>query len=439
MIDSIVNKLYPKSEISILIVEDSKTQATILEHLLESAGYRVIVRYNGKDALNAVVLENPTLVLTDIVMPEMNGYELCRAIKDNPKTSAIPVILVTQLYDPQDVIAGLECGADNFIIKPYENDYLLSRIEVIFANRFLQLNESMNVGIEVFFAGKKHHITSNRLQILNILLSTYEIAIQKNNELFEARDSLATANDQLSEANSFLLQANEDLNREITERRRVEAALSQANKKLNLLSSITRHDMKNILMAIRGYNEIAMQDSTDEIFQEYLLKEKDLFARLANQLEFTRLYDELGTYGAIWKPLREITDIVFPESNRIPVTVTDEVKQYEIFTDPLIEKVFYNLFENSVRHGGKVTSISVTASRTDAGLRILIQDNGSGISDEDKEQIFTRGFGKNTGLGLFLVREILSITGISIVETGHQGEGACFELLVPPENFRKAG
>jgi DNA-binding response OmpR family regulator len=436
MFEGGMKKIHPQNEICILVVEDSKTQATILHHLLESAGYRVDLAYNGKEALELLSHRNPTLVLTDIVMPEMDGYELCRAIKSNAETSTIPVILVTQLYDPQDVIAGLECGADNFIIKPYDNQYLLSRIEVILANRLLAQNETMNLGIEVYFAGRKHYITSNRLQILNILLSTYEIAIQKNNELFEARDNLAKLNDQLSEANSFLLQANTDLNREIAERRRVETVLSQTNKKLNLLSSITRHDMKNTLLTLFGYNEIAMMDLSDPRFQEYLLREKELMGRLSNQLEFTRLYDELGTTGAIWKPLRDIRGIIFPNSASVSVLLHEETEKYEIFTDPLIDKVFYNLFENSVRHGGQVTRISVTATESDTGLHILIQDNGSGISEADKKRIFDRGYGKNTGLGLFLVREILSITGISIQENGKEGEGACFELLVPADYYR---
>lgn len=433
--DGLTRKM-SRSEVSILVVEDSKTQATILKHLLESAGYRAEVASNGREALEMLHHHIPTLVLTDIVMPEMNGYELCQEIKSNPSTGSIPVILVTQLYDPQDVIAGLESGADNFIIKPYENEYLLSRIEVILANRLLQMNEPMNVGIEVYFAGKKHYITSNRLQILNILLSTYEIAIQKNNELFEAKDSLAKLNDQLSEANSFLLQANNELNREIAERRRVETALSQTNKKLNLLSSITRHDMRNTLMSILGYNELARISSSDQGFSDYLTKERDLLGKLTNQLEFTRLYDELGTAGAIWKSLRDIRQISFPQSDQIPVDISPETDKYQIFTDPLIEKVFYNLFENSVRHGGHVTRIRVMVEDTDNGLHILIMDDGTGISFEDKERIFDRGYGKNTGLGLFLVREILSITGITIHETGQEGVGACFELVIPHDFYR---
>ncbi|WP_319580868.1 response regulator [uncultured Methanospirillum sp.] len=426
----------PHSDVSILIVEDSKTQATMLQHLLESAGYLALVANNGEEALQILAGQRPSLILTDIVMPGMSGYDLCLAIKSDPRTSSIPVILVTQLYDPQDVIQGLECGADNFIIKPYENQYLLSRIEIIIANRFLQQSETMNIGIEVYFAGKRHFITSNRLQILNILLSTYEIAIQKNNELAETKDRLAAQIEQLSETNDTLQKANDDLSYEITERKRIEGALSQANSKLNLLSSITRHDMKNILMAIRGYHDLSIIGNPDPAFKTYLDKETDLFAKLANQIEFTKLYEELGTYGAVWTPLSMVKGIVFPKSQAIDLTITPEALKYEIFADPLIEKVFYNLFENSVRHGGGVTCISLSAEPDGDNLRVCVNDNGSGVTDEEKEQIFMRGYGKNTGLGLFLVREILSITDISITEIGREGEGACFELIIPTDAFR---
>ncbi|WP_181391578.1 hybrid sensor histidine kinase/response regulator [Methanospirillum lacunae] len=426
----------PHSEISILIVEDSKTQASILQHLLESAGYLAIVANSGEEALEVLASQRPSIILTDIVMPGISGYELCKKLKKDPNTSSIPVILVTQLYDPQDVIQGLECGADNFIIKPYENQYLLSRIEIIIANRYLQQSETMNIGIEVYFAGKRHFITSNRLQILNILLSTYEIAIQKNSELVETKDRLAALIDQLSETNEILQKANDDLNHEISERKRIEEALSQANTKLNLLSSITRHDMKNILMAILGYHDLAELDSKDPAFKKYLIKETDLFSKLANQIEFTKLYEELGTYGAVWKPLSIVKSITFPRSQEIELSISSEASRYEIFADPLIEKVFYNLFENSVRHGGNVSCISISAKTDENALHVFIKDNGSGISDSEKKQIFKRGFGKNTGLGLFLVREILSITHISISEIGIEGEGVCFELIIPPDSYR---
>jgi signal transduction histidine kinase len=111
----------------------------------------------------------------------------------------------------------------------------------------------------------------------------------------------------------------------------------------------------------------------------------------------------------------------------------------EVFADPLFEKVFYNLIDNSLHYGGdNLTTIRINASERSDDLRIIFEDNGNGISGEDKKQLFTKGFGKNTGLGLFLAREILSITGITIQETGEPGEGARFEIAVPKEAYRIA-
>jgi PleD family two-component response regulator len=137
-------------EIEILIVEDSPTQAERLRRLIQSRSYRARVASNGKMALAAVRESRPHLVLSDIVMPEMNGYELCRAIKSDPALREIPVILVTSLNDPKDIIRGIECGADNFIRKPYAEDYLLTRIDQILLNQELRKDANVEVGIGLY-------------------------------------------------------------------------------------------------------------------------------------------------------------------------------------------------------------------------------------------------------------------------------------------------
>jgi CheY-like chemotaxis protein len=425
------------NSVSILIAEDSKTQVEILRHLLESDGYSVKVAYNGREALDQIKKEQPDLVLTDVMMPEMNGYELCKNLKSDPDTSSIPVILVTQLFDPQDVLSGLECGADNFIIKPYEKDCLLERIRLIQDDKNQYLDVPAQPDVPVFFGGKVHYISSNRQKILNILLSTYEIAINKNNELNEAKDRIALVNDQLSDANDELIRINEDLKNEISERKRVELSLSQANKKINLLSSITRHDMKNTMMALLSYNELARMDEPEQKFQDYLERENSLLSRLSAQIEFTRLYEELGVKGAVWVDLGRLITEQGRTFTTVSISSGPDLKYYEIFVDPLIEKIFYNLFDNAIRHGEHVTNILIDTCEKNDNLEIYIKDDGAGVADVDKEKIFGRGYGKNTGLGLFLVREILSITGISIIEDGRQGKGACFVLTVPKANFRK--
>lgn len=180
------------ADVEILIVEDSRSQALQLQHILEQHAYQVSVAHNGEEALAALKQLKPAVVVTDIVMPGMDGYELCRQIKANADTREVPVVLLTQLTDSTDIIKGLECGAHNFITKPYEEEFLLARIEQILLNQKLRRNRVSEMGMEIFFAGQKHLINSERMQIVDLLLSTYEAAMQKSRELEEANRELRT-------------------------------------------------------------------------------------------------------------------------------------------------------------------------------------------------------------------------------------------------------
>ncbi|MDP1952386.1 MAG: response regulator, partial [Betaproteobacteria bacterium] len=184
--------------IGILIAEDSRTQAEQLAFLLEQHGYQATIAANGKLALQAAQAQKHALVISDIVMPEMDGYELCKAIKTDEKLKDIPVILVTTLSDSQDVIRGLECGADNFIRKPYDERYLLSRIEYLLMNLELRKNQRMQLGVEIKLGNQTHFITAERQQILDLLISTYEQAIRINEELKAREQDLAHSNQVLN-------------------------------------------------------------------------------------------------------------------------------------------------------------------------------------------------------------------------------------------------
>src|SRR5688572_156123 len=191
--------LHPSSpeNADILVVEDSLTQAQLLTYILTERGYRVAVAYNGREALAFLCQHRSTMVISDVVMPEMDGYQLCRHLKGDEHLKHMPVMLLTTLTDPVEVIRGLECGADSFIVKPYEAPYLLSRVAYLLANRHLHDSERTPKEIEVFFAGQRFFIASNRSQILNLLLSTYETASQQNAELLKAQAALQKLNQQL--------------------------------------------------------------------------------------------------------------------------------------------------------------------------------------------------------------------------------------------------
>jgi serine phosphatase RsbU (regulator of sigma subunit)/CheY-like chemotaxis protein len=206
--------LIPVSDATILIVEDSKTQAMKLQHLLVRHGYGVRCAVNGREALAALNLEHPTLVITDINMPEMDGYELCRTIKDDPALRLLPVILLTSLSDPQDILKGLECGADNFVVKPYDEEFLLSRIQYVLANLELRRQAGGKEATEIYFAGHKYQLTSDRIHSIDLLLSTYETAVHKNLELKKAKEKLEEQAEELREKNAEM-QADLEMAREL--------------------------------------------------------------------------------------------------------------------------------------------------------------------------------------------------------------------------------
>jgi len=227
---------------------------------------------------------------------------------------------------------------------------------------------------------------------------------------------------------------------DITERRQAEEALRQAQKKLSLLSSITRHDISNQLLVLNGFIGLLHKKIPDPSYEEYFSRITKAGNQILGMIKFTREYEKIGVHTPVWQVLATVVDDAGKGILPGQVTLkTDIHAGTEVFADPLIVKAFFNLLDNSVRHGQRVTEIRVSTHTSGGDLVVVWEDNGVGIAMEEKEQIFERGFGKNTGLGMFLVREILSLTGITITETGEPGTGARFEIVVPDGTWREAG
>jgi signal transduction histidine kinase len=220
--------------------------------------------------------------------------------------------------------------------------------------------------------------------------------------------------------------------RDISDRRRMERAIQEANKKLNLLNSITRHDVANQLTVLQGYAHMAAIKRPEPVIADLLSKINGAAETISRQLDFTRTYQELGISSPAWFPLGDVVAKVRSDL----VKLSNTCRGHEVFADPMLEKAFFNLFDNAVRHGGNVSEIVVRCERAPDGIVIIVEDNGVGIPPIEKEKIFEKGFGKHTGYGLFLVREILSITGITIRETGVHKKGARFEISVPKQSYR---
>ena len=229
-----------------------------------------------------------------------------------------------------------------------------------------------------------------------------------------------------------------ELDMEIISRRQAQESLQMSNKKLNLLSSITRHDINNYLAVQLGYLELLDRINLDSTSVRYLQKVQEAAEQMASMISFTKEYESIGISSPQWLDLRETVSEAARKLFLGPIALVNEIPSgFELYSDPLIVKVFYNLIENSIRYGEKNTFIRFQVQNDSDRFSIICEDDGFGIDDNQKSMIFNRGFGKNTGLGLFLSKEILSITGLGICENGEFGKGARFQIDIPPGGYRK--
>ncbi|HEX3001079.1 MAG TPA: PAS domain-containing sensor histidine kinase, partial [Methanoregula sp.] len=222
------------------------------------------------------------------------------------------------------------------------------------------------------------------------------------------------------------------------ELRQAQEAYRQANTKLNLLSSITRHDILNQLTALKGYLELSefSLDDPDKL-REYLARERKNADTIEHQILFTREYQDIGVKAPVWQSVSLSIIHAKGTLHLGNVEVIIERSDLEVYADPLFDKVFYNLIENALIYGGdQLRTIRISAKESDSGLEIVCEDDGAGISEPDKKRLFERGYGKHTGLGLYLSREILLITGITITENSLPGSGARFSIHVPKGAYR---
>jgi two-component system, sensor histidine kinase and response regulator len=406
----------------ILVVEDSPTQAKYLTNILEKHGYRIATAANGRKALTVMAGKLPDLIISDVIMPEMDGYELCRRIKADTRYRILPVILLTSLADPQDVIRGLECGADNFISKPYSEDHLLSRITQMGLER-RQAREDTTADLEIFFSGKKYSIAADRRQILNFLLSTYEEALQKNRELSKARDELNELN----------------------------ARLEAANQELEAFSYTVSHDLRSPLTGIIGFSEILQQQCAarlDKQCTDYLWHINASATRMNQLIETLLDYSRLTHI----KLCREAVNL-----SRMATSISLELRMHTparrvtfIIADGvmvngdahLLRVVLANLLGNAWKYTGKRDEAVIEFGEVRfVGKKVcFIRDNGSGFAMADADKLFTpfqrlhdsEEF-EGHGIGLATVQRIIGCHGGQVWAEGKPGKGATFYFTLPEE------
>ncbi len=223
---------------------------------------------------------------------------------------------------------------------------------------------------------------------------------------------------------------------DITERKRTENGLHQATRKLNLLTQVTHTDIQNAIFSLAGYVDLVRRGCPDPGVQHYLDKQAIIVKSISELLLFAKNYQDLGLRPPVWQNVKQVFILAISHIDISGIQREIQVDGLAIYADPLLENAFFTLVENSLRHGNTVHAISLRYVQETESLTLIYEDDGDGVRPEMKEHIFERRFEEKKGLGLYLSREILGITGITIQETGDFGRGARFAIIIPKGNFR---
>jgi len=405
-----------------LIVEDSVVQAKKLKYFLENSNIKVEVCYNAKDALVAINQLKPALIISDIVMPEMDGYEFCSILKSNPQTKEIPVILLTALSDPLDIIKGLQAGADNFLTKPYDEDYLLSRIQYLLINRNFRQSGSTEMFMEIVFRGKKYAINSEKKQILDLLLSVYEAAVQRNDELVAAKSEIEQANENLI----------------------------NANQELDAFARTVSHDLKSPLQIIQGYLELITDghmESIDDQAKQFLKIMQQACSNMNGLIE-DLLNFARSSKTDLKKGFFNLSDLAIEVMQKVrladPGRFVETKIQHGILVNAdygLMDVVLFNLLGNAFKYSQKTPEPKISfgsISQSNGEHVIYVKDNGAGFDMHKAEKLFQpfeRFHAKSefagTGVGLATVKRIVEKHGGRIWAESEIGKGATFYFTLP--------
>ncbi len=405
----------------VLLVEDSPTQAAELHLILDSEGFEVEIAPDAEAALRRLRAVPFDLVVSDIVMPGMSGYELCRAVKSSPETRDLPVILLTTLSNPMDVIQGLESGADNFVTKPYEPAYIVDRVKTILENHRLRASGRLRVGVDVLFLGKKFTITSDKEQILDLLIGTFEDTVRKNRELEGSQARLAAAL----------------------------AQLEVAHKELEAFSYSVSHDLRAPLRGIDGFSQALLTDYADDLDERGL----DYLSRIRHATQrMGELIDDLLSLSFVARAELHRGDV---NLSHVARTVLAELRMahperaVEATIDDgltcngdrrLLTIVLENLVGNAWKFTGKIAGprIEIGADEAPGGTIYWVRDNGAGFDPKYAAKLFvpfqrlhSADECPGTGIGLAIVRRVVDRHGGRVWAEGDVGTGATFYFTLP--------
>ena len=417
-------KNFPYTAISDMLMEEDPS---LLSVSIFSTTYR---RVTG----NGVTAEGDTLTNVKQVFADHSGFDII----DKPNESISRYIYIDLTNDEYPSSSQMNLvGELVFSTQPLQDSLNMLLFNVI----FLCL---LGIGIGVFFA---YYVSRFLTRPLKAIISDIDyiaggdldhpIREARSAETETLRRSVNILVEHLKSEIMMLKKTSGDLDSELKRTQEAEKSLMSANTKLGLLSGITRHDILNQIRALSMISALLKEEMGEDGKGEQPLGiMDDVIVTMEDQITFTREYETLGSKTAEWMNVDSLVTEVAEGTAFRHITTEITTGSLEVFADPLLKRVIFNLFDNAVRHGETVTRMTVSFREDSDGGLLIFSDDGCGVPENMKEKIFWKKTGKNTGYGLFLVQEILSITGMTICETGTKGVGARFEIRVPEGYYR---
>jgi PAS domain S-box-containing protein len=462
--------------IHVLCVDDEPDLLAITKAFLELPGtIAVDTATSAQQALEMLGLVSYDALVSDFQMPGMDGIALLVRIRKDQ--GDLPFILFTGRGREEIVIEALNQGADFYLQKGGDPKSQFTELyhKILQAvsrreadEKFRILIEESLVGVYIIKDDRFLHVNDRLAALFGYTpdeiihdLRVSDLVATEDRDLVASNLQMRFSGEQKSVHYAFRGRHRDggsiDVEvagtravfhgqpivvgtlMEMTGFRKVDRDLILANRKIQLLNTLTRHDIANRLTVLRARLINVKKHCADPVLRKQLEKVDDAGKDIYNLLETARIYQEIGVITPQWQNVHEIITTEWKRMAMPSPTLSLMLGGLEVCADPLLDRVFANLLENTVRHGVHVTEIRVSCRRSGAGMTVIWEDNGVGIAADLKERIFEEGFGTNTGLGLFLCREIVSGTGITITETGIPGKGARFEFFIPEHNWRVSG
>jgi signal transduction histidine kinase len=441
----------------ILVVEDSPTQAQQLRLILEAEQFAVDLAANAEIALQLFADHAFDMIISDIMMPGLSGYELCDRIKKDERGHNVPVVLLSTLTDPMDIIRGLECGADNFITKPYEPEQLLDRIRTVFQNRRARTQGKLAFGVEVVFLGRKFIVNSEKEQILDLLIATFEDIVRTNRGLQESKAELVAAKAEIETYALELERRVEERTKQLVEQQQ-QLAQAQKMEAVGQLTGGIAHDFNNILTVITGTIEILANAVAHEPELAAIAAMVDAAAQRGAEL--TQRLLAFARKQPLHPRAIDINELVISAARLLRPTLGEQIEiesmleedAWPALVDPgQLTTAIVNLAVNArdaMPNGGKLTletrNVHLDEAYAEANREVspgayamvAVSDTGTGIPAAILDKVFdpfftTKEVGKGTGLGLSMVYGFVKQSGGHIKIYCEDGHGTCVKIYLP--------